>query len=102
MIPLTGRRSAAMVPKIGLTSDPTDIAPTILNGPSLATAGYTAPNQLTTVFGLVPGLELLRPDDNVVTWDPRGEYASGVILHLDSEDFEARDVSAIIDWVANQ
>ena len=30
-------------PKIGLTADPTDIAPTILNGPSLATAGYTDP-----------------------------------------------------------
>ena len=38
----------------------------------------------------------------MVTWDPRGEFASGGILHLDSEDFEARDVSAIIDWVATQ
>ncbi len=85
-------------PKVGLTD--ADTAPTILNGPSLATAGYTDPNQVTTVVGLVPGLKTLRPDYNVVTWDPRGEYASGGKLHLDSEDFEARDVSAIISWVA--
>ena len=85
-------------PKVGLTEGQT--APTILNGPSLATAGYTDPNQVTTVVGLVPGLKTLRPDYNVVTWDPRGEYASGGKLHLDSEDFEARDVSAIISWVA--
>ena len=85
-------------PKVGLTD--ADTAPTILNGPSLATAGYTDPNQVTTVVGLVPGLKTLRPDYNVVTWDPRGEFASGGKLHLDSEDFEAKDVSAIISWVA--
>lgn len=77
-------------------------APTILNGPSLATAGYTDPTQQTTVFGLVPGLAVLRQNYNVVTWDPRGEFASGGILHLDSEDYEAQDVSAILDWVARQ
>lgn len=78
-------------------------APTILNGPSLATAGYTNPNQANTVFGLVPGLAPLRADGyNVVTWDPRGEFASGGVLQLDSPDFEARDVSAIITWVAGQ
>ena len=88
-------------PESGLT--PEGKAPTILNGPSLATAGYTDPTQETTVFGLVPGLAKLRAAGyNVVTWDPRGEFASGGILHLDSEDFEARDVSAIIDWVAEQ
>ena len=88
-------------PKSGLTAE--GEAPTILNGPSLATAGYTDPKQETTVFGLVPGLAKLRPAGyNVVTWDPRGEFASGGILHLDSENFEALDVSAIIDWVADQ
>lgn len=78
-------------------------APTILNGPSLATAGYTDPNQEITVFGLVPGLAPMRDAGyNVVTWDPRGEFASGGVLHLDSPDYEARDVSAIITWVAGQ
>ena len=69
-------------PKVGLTNGET--APTIFNGPSLATAGYIDPNQVTTVLGLVPGLKTLRPDYNVVTWDPRGEFASGGKLHLDS------------------
>jgi ABC-2 type transport system ATP-binding protein len=78
-------------------------APTILNGPSLATAGYTDSEQETTVFGLVPGLQPLRAAGyNVVTWDPRGEFASGGVLQLDSPEYEARDVSAIIDWVSLQ
>ncbi|MGU3499745.1 S15 peptidase family protein [Mycobacterium sp. C31M] len=94
------RISVNYFPKIGLTAGQT--APTILNGPSLATRGYTDPTQLTTVLGLVPGLATLRPEYNVVTWDPRGEFASGGRMHLDSELFEARDVSAIISWVSQQ
>jgi ABC-2 type transport system ATP-binding protein len=39
---------------------------------------------------------------NVVTWDPRGEFASGGVLHLDSPEYEAKDVSAIITWVSGQ
>lgn len=78
-------------------------APTVLNGPSLATAGYTDPTQQVIVSGAVPGLAPLRANGyNVVTWDPRGEFASGGRLHLDSENFEARDVSAIIDWLTTQ
>ena len=78
-------------------------APTILNGPGLGTAGNTDPNSLTIVDDLVPGLVPLRNDGyNVVTWDPRGEFASGGVLQLDSPEFEARDVSAIIDWVVTQ
>jgi ABC-2 type transport system ATP-binding protein len=87
-------------PAIGLTN--TGKAPTILNGPSLATAGYIDPNQDDTVFGLVPGLAQLRQGYNVVTWDPRGEFASGGTLELDSPDYEAVDVSSIIDWVTTQ
>ena len=78
-------------------------APTILNGPGLGTAGNIDPNSVTIVDDLVPGLAPLRDDGyNVVTWDPRGEFASGGTLQLDSPDFEGRDVSAIIDWVAQQ
>lgn len=88
-------------PAVNLPAD--QQAPTILNGPSLATAGYTDPNQQTTVFGLVPGLAPLRAAGyNVVTWDPRGEFASGGVLHLDSPEYEAKDVSAIITWVSGQ
>ncbi len=78
-------------------------APTILNGPGLGSAGNTDPNSITIVDGLVPGLVPLRNGGyNVVTWDPRGEFASGGVLQLDSPEFEARDVSAIIDWVVQQ
>jgi ABC-2 type transport system ATP-binding protein len=78
-------------------------APTILNGPGLGTAGNTDPNSITIVDGLVPGLVPLRNGGyNVVTWDPRGEFASGGVLQLDSPEFEGRDVSAIIDWVVQQ
>ncbi|WP_192860051.1 CocE/NonD family hydrolase [Mycobacterium sp. MS1601] len=78
-------------------------APTLLNGPSLATAGYVNLQQASTVAGLVPGISRMRAAGyNVVTWDPRGEFASGGLMHLDSELFEARDVSAIIDWASSQ
>ncbi|ANW65904.1 hypothetical protein BCA37_22105 [Mycobacterium sp. djl-10] len=78
-------------------------APTILNGPSLATAGYINLQQASTVAGLVPGVSQMRAAGyNVITWDPRGEFASGGLMHLDSELFEARDVSAIIDWASIQ
>ena len=88
-------------PKSGLKTG--EQAPTILNGPGLGTAGNTDPNSLTIVDNLVPGLVPLRNDGyNVVTWDPRGEFASGGVLQLDSPEFEARDVSAIIDWVVKQ
>jgi ABC-2 type transport system ATP-binding protein len=86
-------------PAIGLAAG--EKAPTILNGPSLATAGYIDPNQELTVFGLVPGLKPLRAAGyNVVTWDPRGEFSSGGVLHLDSPHYEAVDVSSIINWVS--
>ena len=44
----------------------------------------------------------MRAGYNVVTWDPRGEWNSGGVLELNSPDFEARDVSAIISWLATQ
>jgi len=73
-------------------------APTILNGPGLATPGNTDP--LSQFDGLVPGLAPLRDAGyNVVTWDPRGEFASGGTLQLDSPAFEGKDVSSIITYV---
>ena len=80
-------------------------APTILDGPGLALPGSTA--YLTTKDELLPndviGIGALRKAGyNVVTWDPRGEWNSGGQLEIDSPDFEARDVSAIISWIATQ
>ncbi|NTY59733.1 alpha/beta hydrolase family protein [Mycolicibacterium sphagni] len=78
-------------------------APTILNGPGLATAGQTDPYTTYGISGLTPGVQSLRDRGyNVVTWDPRGEFASGGILQLDSPAFEGRDVTAMINWIATQ
>lgn len=37
---------------------------------------------------------------NVLTWDPRGFGGSGGVTQFDSPDFEARDMQALIDYVA--
>lgn len=83
-------------------------APTILDGPGLGEPGATNLNG-TPLDGVIQdnlgvvGVGTLRDAGyNVVTWDPRGEYFSGGTLELDSPDYEARDVSSIISWIATQ
>lgn len=83
---------------------------TIFNGPGLGSPGVTKPYEPFQAAGSAPGLALLRgqtlPDPygslplgfNVVTWDPRGEFASGGVLQLDNPMYEGRDVTALIDW----
>jgi ABC-2 type transport system ATP-binding protein len=84
---------------------PGQTAPTILNGPGLSLPGETNPTAETNPFlpdqviGMAP---LLRNGYNVITWDPRGEWSSGGQLEINSPDFEARDVSAIISWLSEQ
>lgn len=94
------------MPAAGL--QPGQQAPTILDGPGLGMPGATNLNGtpldgiLSENLGFV-GIATLRDDGyNVVTWDPRGEYFSGGQLEIDSPNFEARDVSTIISWVAQQ
>ncbi len=103
----------------GLVSE----APTVLAASGLACAANTDP---TTRFGqlfpsnqfgsLTPGIAPLRDDAfkaaalggleydggggyNVITWDPRGEFASEGQLQIDNPFFEGRDVSSIISWL---
>lgn len=77
-------------------------APTILNGPGLATAGNVDPSAPSTVDGLVPGISALTSAGyNVVTWDPRGEFNSTGRLELDSPEFEGQDVKNIISWIVD-
>ncbi|MGB2921023.1 MAG: CocE/NonD family hydrolase [Mycobacterium sp.] len=93
--------STNFFPASGLGAGET--ATTVLNGPGLGSAGNIDPTSETIVFDLVPGLVPLRDAGyNVVTWDPRGEFASGGVLQLDNPFFEGRDVQAIIDWVATR
>jgi ABC-2 type transport system ATP-binding protein len=80
-------------------------APTILDGPGLALPGATNPDALNDEFlsNDVIGVGTLRHNGyNVVTWDPRGEWNSGGTLQVDHPDFEGKDVSAIISWLATQ
>ncbi|GFG51124.1 peptidase S15 [Mycolicibacterium agri] len=89
-------------PATRVASGDADVAPTILNGPGLATAGNIDPTAPNTVDGLVPGIDALRDAGyNVVTWDPRGEFASTGRLELDSPEFEGQDVKAIISWITD-
>ena len=95
-------------PSVYVANTPGAKANTILWGPGLATAGDTNPLG-QVIDGTVPGLVTLRTDSgllgagsgfNVLTWDPRGEFASGGALQLDNPQFEGRDVSSIISWLS--
>jgi ABC-2 type transport system ATP-binding protein len=78
-------------------------APTVLEGHGWAGSRDTNPDsassEQTGNVGLGP---LRRAGFNVLTWDARGFGASGGTVTVDSKDFEARDVSALIDWLAQQ
>ncbi|MGW0160214.1 CocE/NonD family hydrolase [Mycobacterium sp. NPDC003323] len=94
------------MPAVGLK--PGEKAATILQGPGLLLPGATNlhPTPLdgiiTDTAGLVYVGTLRAAGYNVVTWDPRGEHLSGGRLEQNSPDFEAKDVSMIISWVATQ
>ena len=91
------------MPAVGLEEGQT--APTILDGPGLALPGETSLNSVNDPLlpNDVIGVGALRHAGyNVVTWDPRGEWSSGGTLEVDDPDFEGKDVSAIISWVATQ
>ena len=91
------------MPAVGLKAG--QKAPTILDGPGLALPGATNPDAMNDEFlaNDVVGVGTLRHAGyNVVTWDPRGEWSSGGTMQVDHPDFEGKDVSAIISWLATQ
>ena len=91
--------STNFFPASDLAADAT--APTVLNGPGLGGAGITNPYTRQGSEPFVPSPSVLRASNyNVITWDPRGEHASGGVLQLDSPFYEGRDTSAIITWAA--
>lgn len=97
---------AHFMPAAGLK--PGEKAATILQGPGLLLPGATnlGPTLLDGIIADTSGLvytgTLRTAGYNVVTWDPRGEHSSGGRLEQDSPDFDAKDVSTIISWVATQ
>jgi ABC-2 type transport system ATP-binding protein len=78
-------------------------APTVLLGPGWSSPGDTNSTDSTDLSTGIPGVgTMLRAGFNVVTWDPRGFGSSGGTVEVDSPQFEGRDVSAIITWLATQ
>lgn len=78
-------------------------APTVMLGPGWGSPGDTNENDSTDPTTGIPGVGTLRNAGfNVVTWDPRGFGSSGGTVEVDSPQYEGRDVSAIITWIAKQ
>jgi len=78
-------------------------APTILEGHGWGGSRQTNPDaasdETTGNVGVGP---LRKAGFNVLTWDSRGFGNSGGTVTVDSPDAEARDVMALIDWLATQ
>src|SRR3954447_26921919 len=78
-------------------------APTILEGHDWGSSRDTNENSTSMeALGQVGLGPLRRAGFNVLTWDARGWGQSGGRIESDSKDFEARDVSALITWLAKQ
>lgn len=76
-------------------------APTVLSGPGWSLPGETS-TEKSALFGSVGIGTLNDRGYNVLTWDPRGFGESSGTVTVDHPDFEGRDVSRIIDWLATQ
>jgi ABC-2 type transport system ATP-binding protein len=80
-----------------------DRAPTILEGHGWGGSRETNPNAASDeATGNVGVGALRRAGFNVLTWDARGFGTSGGTVTVDAPDKEARDVMALIDWLAKQ
>ena len=66
-------------------------APTIMVGHGWGGSGATNPQS-----------EYAQAGYNVLTWDARGFGGSGGTVMIDHPEFEARDVQALIDYIADQ
>src|SRR5690349_20402878 len=77
--------------------------PTVLEGHGWGGSRDTNPDSASDeAVGNVGVGPLRTAGFNVLTWDARGFGNSGGTVEVDSPDFEARDVSALIDWLARQ
>ena len=74
--------------------------PSVLVGPGYPGHGNTDPAR--TFSDQIGIITLRNAGFNVITWDPRGLGGSGGEVMFNSPDYEARDVQALIDYVARQ
>ena len=78
-------------------------APTVLMGPGWGGSAASDPESPTApAFGVVGVGPLRHAGYNVLTWDPRGFGKSTGLAEIDSPQFEARDVSALVTWLSHQ
>ena len=75
--------------------------PTVLMGPGWGESGDTDTSQ-AGIQGALSIAQLWQGGFNVLTWDPRGFGHSTGAAEVDSPNDEGRDVSAMINWVAQQ
>ena len=75
--------------------------PTVLMGPGWGSPGDTDTAQ-AGIQGALSIAQLWQGGFNVLTWDPRGFGQSTGAAEVDSPNREGRDVSAMINWVAQQ
>ena len=77
--------------------------PTVLEGHGWGGSRDTNPDSASDEATGNVGVGALRKAGfNVLTWDARGFGNSGGTVEVDSKDFEGRDVSALVDWLATQ
>ena len=80
-------------------------APLILQGSALGAPGNTNPYQAFDTKSHSPGTASFRAEDgssvfNVITWDPRGSYASEGTYQLNDPFLDGIDVKRIVSWAA--
>ncbi|MCC5951156.1 MAG: alpha/beta fold hydrolase [Acidimicrobiia bacterium] len=76
-------------------------APVVLMGPGWSLPGDTDPDTVG-VFGALNISSLNDAGFHVLTWDPRGFGSSGGQAQVNDPKTEGRDVSVLLDWVADQ
>ena len=75
--------------------------PTVLMGPGWGSSGDTDTSQ-AGIQGALSIAQLWQGGFNVLTWDPRGFGHSGGKAEVDSPSDEGRDVSVMLNWVAQR
>jgi len=96
--------------RIGVVDGPRDNQHVVLDASYFTPAGQgrlpailLAPGFGETKYAVAPEAEYLaRAGFAVLTWSPRGTGASGGQIGLDSPDYEVRDTSQLVTWLARQ
>jgi ABC-2 type transport system ATP-binding protein len=96
--------------RIGVVDGPRDNQYVVLDASFFTPAGQgrlpailLAPGFGETKYAVAPEAEYLaRAGFAVLTWSPRGTGASGGQIGLDAPDYEVRDTSQLVTWLARQ